>query len=123
MLKGLGQIANLGNIVKQAQEMNSKMQALGDQLKTKKATGVAGGGLVEVDVNGLGEVLTVRLDPDLVAKGDREILEDLLPAAFNAAKEKAKQLHDQAMQELTGEMNLPGLGDMLESFGQPPKSP
>ena len=123
MLKGLGQIANLGNIVKQAQEVNSKMQALGDQLKTKKATGVAGGGLVEVDVNGLGEVLTVRLDPDLVAKGDREILEDLLPAAFNAAKEKAKQLHDQAMQELTGEMNLPGLGDMLESFGQPPKSP
>jgi DNA-binding YbaB/EbfC family protein len=117
MLKGLGGLANLGNIVKQAQEMNTKMKALGDQLKAKRVTGAAGGGLVEVDANGVGEVLAVRLDPDLVAKGDREMLEDLLPAAINAAKAKAQQLHEEAMREMTGEMNLPGLGDMLESLG------
>ncbi len=123
MLKGLGGLANLGNIVKQAQEMNAKMQAMGEQLKTKRATGAAGGGLVEVEVNGVGEVLAVRLDPDLVAKGDREMLEDLLPAAFNAAKAKAQTLHEEAMREMTGGMNLPGLGDMLEQFGQPPQAP
>jgi nucleoid-associated protein EbfC len=123
MLKGLGGLANLGNIVKQAQEMNAKMQAVGQQLKTKRATGVAGGGMVEVEVNGVGEVLAVRLDPDLVAKGDREMLEDLLPAAINAAKAKAQELHEEAMREVTGDMNLPGLGDMLENIGQPPQAP
>ncbi len=123
MLKGLGGLANIGNIVKQAQEMNSKMQALGEQLKGKRATGSAGGGLVEVEVNGVGDVLAVRLDPDLVAKGDREMLEDLLPAAFNAAKAKAQELHQAAMQEMTGDMNLPGLGDMLENLGQAPQNP
>lgn len=122
MLKGLGGLANLGNIVKQAQEMNAKMKTLGEQLKGKRATGVAGGGLVEVEMNGVGEVLAVRLDSDLVAKGDREMLEDLLPAAFNAAKAKAQELHEEAMREMTGGMNLPGLGDMLENLDQPPQS-
>ncbi|QDU58122.1 YbaB/EbfC family nucleoid-associated protein [Aeoliella mucimassa] len=120
MFKGLGGLANLGNIVKQAQEMNTKMQALGEQLKTKRATGTAGGGLVEVEVDGTGQVLAVRLDPDLVAKGDREMLEDLLPSAFNAAKEKAQALHQEAMQEMTGDLNLPGMGDLLNNLGGNP---
>ncbi|MGI9456367.1 MAG: YbaB/EbfC family nucleoid-associated protein [Aeoliella sp.] len=114
MLKGLGALGNIGNIMKQAQEMGGKMQALTEELKTKRATGMAGGGMVEVEVNGAGEVLAVRIDPKLT---DREMLEDLLPAAFNAAKAKAQELHQQAMQELTGEMNLPGLGDALENLG------
>ena len=66
------------------------MQALGEELKTKRATGSAGGGLVEVEVNGLGEVLAVRIDPTLVEKQDREMIEDLLPAAFNAAAAKGE---------------------------------
>lgn len=114
MFKGIG---GLANIMKQASEMNAKMQAMTEQLKTKRATGAAGGGLVEVEMNGVGEVLAVRLDPDLVARGEREMLEDLLPAAFNAAKEKAAALHQQAMQEMTGDLNLPGLGDMLGKLG------
>ena len=98
MFKGLGNLANIPALMKQAQEMGTKMQALGEELKTKRATGSAGGGLVEVEVNGLGEVLAVRIDPSLVAKQDREMIEDLLPAAFNAAAQKAKQLHAEAMQ-------------------------
>ena len=86
MFKGLGNLANIGALMKQAQEMGGRMQAIQDELKTKRATGAAGGGLVEVDVNGLGEVLAVRIDPSLVEKGDREMIEDLLPAAFNAAQ-------------------------------------
>ena len=121
MFKGLGNLANLGALVKQAQEMGTKMQALGEELKTKRATGSSGGGLVDVEVNGLGEVLVVRIDSTLVEKQDREMIEDLLPAAFNAAAQKAKQLHAEAMQSLTGGMQLPGLEDAMSQLtGTPP---
>ncbi len=117
MLKGLGNLANLGNIMKQAQDMGGKMQQLAEELKTKRVVGNAGGGLVEVEANGVGEVLAVRIDPTLLEKQDRELLEDLLPAAFNSAQQKAKQLHAEQMQELTGGLNLPGLNEALGQMG------
>ncbi len=117
MLKGLGNLANLGNVMKQAQEMGDKMQELSEQLKTKRVVGSAGGGLVEVEANGVGEAVAVRIDPTLFEKQDREFLEDLLPAAFNAAQQKAKELHAEQMQELTGGLNLPGLSDALGQLG------
>lgn len=123
MLKGLGNLANLPGLIKQAQEMGSKMQQLNAELKAKRVTGSAGGGLVEVDANGLGEALAVRIDPSLIAKQDRELLEDLLPAAINAAQQKAKELHAESMQSLAGGMNIPGLSDALGGLGnmQPPE--
>ena len=118
MFKGLGQLANLPGLLKQAQEMGGKLQQLNAELKTKKVTGAAGGGLVEVDANGLGEALAVRIDPSLLEKQDRELLEDLLPAAFNAAAQKAKELHAESMQSLAGGMNLPGLSEALGGLGE-----
>ena len=117
MLKGLG---NLGNIMKQAQEMGGKMQQITAELKTKRVVGSSGAGMVEVEANGLGEALTVRIDPSLIEKQDRELLEDLLPSAFNAAQAKAKQLHAEQMQQLTGGLNIPGLGDALDQLGDTP---
>lgn len=114
MFKGL---ANLGSLMKQAQEMSSKMQELNAQLKTKRATGSAGGGMVEVEVNGLGEVLKVAIEPSLIEKQDRELIEDLIPAAVNAAVAKAKQIHAEMMQELTGGMDLPGLSEAMDKLG------
>jgi nucleoid-associated protein EbfC len=116
VFKGLGNLANIGAIVKQAQEMGGKMQAIQEELKTKKATGAAGGGLVEVDVNGLSDVLAVRIDPTLVAKGEREMIEDLLPAAFNAAQAKAKQMHAEALQGLAGGLPIGGFADILSQL-------
>lgn len=116
MLKGLGNLANIGALVKQAQEMGGKMQAIQEELKTKKATGAAGGGLVEVDVNGLSDVLAVRIDPSLVEKGEREMIEDLLPAAFNAAQAKAKQMHAEALQGLAGGLPMGGFADILSQL-------
>lgn len=113
MLKGLG---NIGNIVKQAQEMGAKMQAAQAQLRGLRVTGGAVGGMVEVDANGLGEVLAVRIEPEFFAKQDREMLEDLLPSAVNAALAKAKEAQAGAMQEAAGGLNLPGLGDMMSKF-------
>lgn len=117
MFKGLG---NIANIMKQAQEIGSKMQAVQEQLRGKRTTGTSGGGLIEVDMNGLAEVLTVRIDPDLVAKGDREMIEDLLPAAFNAAHQRAKQLHAEALQQITGDLQLPGISEALSQLGESP---
>ena len=116
MFKGLGNLANIGALVKQAQEMGGKMQAIQEELKTKKATGAAGGGLVEVDVNGLSEVLAVRIEPSLVEKGEREMIEDLLPAAFNAAQAKAKQMHAEALQGLAGGLPMGGFADILSQL-------
>jgi len=120
MIKGLGNLANLGNIMKQAQEMGGKMQQLSEELKAKRVVGSAGAGLVEVEANGLGEALAVRIDPSLFQKQDRELLEDLLPAAINAAQQKAKQLHAEQMQAITGGLNLPGLSEALGQLGGDP---
>lgn len=113
MFKGIG---NLGNLWKSAQEMTGKMQELQGQLRAARVTGTAGGGMVEIEANGLGEVLRVRLDPALVASGDREMLEDLLPAAFNQVQSKARDLHRTSMQSLTQGLNLPGLSEALAQF-------
>ncbi len=92
------------------------MQALQEELKTKRATGSAGGGLIEVDVNGLADVLVVRIDPSLMEKGEREMIEDLLPAAINAAQAKAKQMHAEAIQGLAGGLPLGGFADILSQL-------
>ena len=119
MFKGLGNLANLANVIKQAQQMGGKMQALAETLKTKRAEGTAGGGLVRVEVNGLGEMLSCSIDPSLA--GDREMIEDLLPAAVNQAQAKAKQLYAEEMKSLAEGVDMPALNDVLAqlSGGQP----
>lgn len=110
MFKG---IANIASMMRQAQQMGSKMKEAQEKLKHQRATGKAGAGLVEVEVNGLGEVLKVSIDPTLVERGEREMIEDLLPAAFNEAAAKAKQLHVEAM---TDGVDMPGLNEALAQF-------
>ena len=110
MFKGIGDLASM---MKAAQKMGGKMQEIQEQLKAARAVGASGGGMVEIEVNGLGEVLRARLDPALFAAGDREMLEELLPAAINQAQAKAKQLHREALQSVTEGLNLPGLQEAL----------
>jgi nucleoid-associated protein EbfC len=106
-------IANLAGLLKQAQQMGGRLQQINDDLKNRRATGRAGGGMVEVEVNGLGQVLKLSIDPSLVEMKDRELLEDLIPAATNQALAKAKELHAEVIKELAGGINLPGLDEML----------
>jgi len=110
MFKGL---SNLGSIIKQAQQLGGQMQGLGEKLKERRASGAAGGGLVEVEINGLLEILECKIDPSLVDGGDREMIEDLVAAAVNQAITKGKQLHAEAMKDLTSGLELPGLQDAL----------
>ena len=113
MFKG---IANLASMLRHAQQMGGKIKEVTEQLKSKRATGNAGGGMVEVLVNGMGEVLRVQIDDSLVARGDREMMEDLLPAAINQALSKARQMHVDIVKSVAQEMDLPGLGEAIAQF-------
>lgn len=110
MFKG---ISNLATLLKQAQQMGSRLQAVNDELRTRRAVGKAGGGMVEAEVDGLGQVLRVSIDPALVDRKDREMIEDLLPAAVNDAVAKSKEMHAEALKGLTGGIDLPGLKEAL----------
>ncbi len=124
MLKGLGNLANLGSLIKQAQQMGSKLQDFNQQLKSQRASGTAGGGLVTVEVDGTGEVISCRIEPTLLTSAatgeDRELLEDLLPAAINQALAKAKGLQTQAMQGMAEGFDLSAIKDMLNLEPQDP---
>jgi len=113
VFKGLGNLANIGSLIKQAQQMGGKLQQITDELKTRRAEGSSGGGMIKVEVNGIGEVLSCRIDPSLVNSGDREMVEDLLPAAINQALLKAKELHAEAMKSMADGLDMPGLNAML----------
>ena len=113
MFKGIGNIASL---MKTAQQMGGKMQQINDQMKAARVTGTAGGGMVEIEMNGLREVLRAKIDPALLETGGVEMLEDLLPAAINQAQAKAKQLHQESMQSMTEGLNLPGLNEALDQI-------
>ena len=113
MFQGLG---NLGSIWKQAGELSGKLEKLGDELKSRRTSGTSGGGMVEIEINGALEVLHCKIDPQLIAQGDRELLEDLLVAAMNQALAKGKQLHADALKGITGGLQLPGMREALEKI-------
>jgi len=113
LFKGLG---NIGTLMRQAQQMGNQMQGITEHLKTRRAVGNAGGGMVEVEVNGLGEVLRVTIEIELVQRGDREMIEDLLPSAVNQAVTKSRQMHAEAMQQMTEGLNVPGLNEAIQEL-------
>ena len=122
MFKGL---AGLGSLLKHAQEIGGRLQGLNEELRKKRATGSAGGGMVEVEVNGLMEVLDCRIDQSLVDQADRELLEDLMATAINQAVAKSRELHAEAMKEMTGGLEIPGMDEALNKMlggGQPPEA-
>ncbi|MGE0745939.1 MAG: YbaB/EbfC family nucleoid-associated protein [Rhodospirillales bacterium] len=98
---------NLGNLMKQAQQMQAKMEEMQARLAEIEMTGTSGGGMISVTVNGKGEVRRIKIDPSIVSKDETEMLEDLLVAACNDAKTKAEAHVAQEMGKLTGGLNLP----------------
>jgi DNA-binding YbaB/EbfC family protein len=98
---------NLGQMMKQAQQMQAKMAELQDKLAESEMTGAAGGGMVQVTMNGKGELRAVRIDPSLLSPADAEVLEDLIVAAANDAKTKVESHVAEEMQKLTGGLALP----------------
>jgi len=98
---------NLGQMMRQAQEMQAKMAELQEQLAATEVTGVSGGGMVRVTCNGKGEMRALRIDPALVDPSEVAVLEDLIVAAANDARAKAEAATAERMRELTGGLSLP----------------
>jgi nucleoid-associated protein EbfC len=99
---------NIGQLMKQAQEMQAKMGEMQAQLEAIEMTGMAGGGMVQLTLNGRGEVKRVKIDKAVVDPAEIEVLEDLLIAAFNDARQKVAAHTEAEMQKLTGGLALPG---------------
>ena len=98
---------NLGNMLKQAQQMQSKMAEMQDRLSEIELDGQSGAGLVRITVNGKGELKRVKLSKDAVDPNDVEVLEDLIVAAFNDAKAKIEGVVAEETQKLMGGLKLP----------------
>jgi DNA-binding YbaB/EbfC family protein len=98
---------NLGNIMKQAQRMKAEAERIQAEAATKRVEGTAGGGMVTVVCNGQGEVVAVKIDPEVAGPDELEMLQDLVVAATNEALRKARELLGQEMGRLTGGLGLP----------------
>ena len=98
---------DLMKMMKQAQEIQGRVQQMQEELASLQIEGQSGGGLVRVTLNGKMEARAVKLDPSLLKPDDAEMLEDLILAAFQDAKVKVEQASQQKMQELTGGLPLP----------------
>ncbi len=98
---------NLGQMMKQAQQMQAKMAELQEQLAEAEVKGASGGGMIEVTMNGKGVMKGIKIDPALADPKDVEVLEDLIVAAANDAKAKAEAEAAERMREVTGGIELP----------------
>ena len=99
----------MGNLVKQAQQMQQRMLKLQEELAQRTVEASVGGGMVTVTVNGKSEVLRVKVEPQVVDPDDVEMLEDLIVAGVNEALRKAQEMMSEEMAKVTGGMKIPGL--------------
>lgn len=98
---------NFGNMMKQAQRMKAEMEKIQEEAAAKRVEGTAGGGMVTVVCNGQGEVVEVKIDPEVAGPEELEMLQDLVMAAANESLRKARELMSQEMGRLTGGLGLP----------------
>ncbi|MGE3538189.1 MAG: YbaB/EbfC family nucleoid-associated protein [Candidatus Tectimicrobiota bacterium] len=99
----------MGNLMKQAQQMQQKMLKLQEEIAKKTLEASVGGGMVSVTVNGKNEILRIKIEPQVVDPNDVEMLEDLIVAGVNEAIRKAQDMVNEEMGKLTGGMKIPGL--------------
>lgn len=98
---------NLGNMLKQAQQMQARMAEMQAKLEAAEVEGVSGGGMVRVLLTGKGDLRRIAIDPGLMTAEEREVLEDLIVAAHADAKQKVEATMAEEMQKATAGMGLP----------------
>jgi hypothetical protein len=108
---------NLGNMLKQAQQMQSRMQEMQSKLEAMEVEGQSGAGMIKVTLSGKGDLRKVAIDPSLLSADEKEVLEDLLVAAHADAKQKVEAAMAEEMQKATAGLNIPGgLGGLKLPF-------
>lgn len=108
-----GQPQGGGNMMKRLQEMQANMEAKQAELAEAEYTASSGGGAVDVTVNGSHEIVSIKIQPDVVDPEDVEMLEDMLIAALNEAMRKADETAERELSQITGGLNIPGMGGMF----------
>jgi hypothetical protein len=98
---------NLGDLVRQAQRVKAQMDRIQEEAAARRVEGSAGGGMVTVVCNGRGDIIEVKIDPEVAGPDDLEMLQDLIVAAANDAIRKSRDLLAQEMGRLTGGLGLP----------------
>lgn len=98
---------NLGQMLKQAQQMQARMQEMQERLAAVEVTGTSGGGMVTVTLSGKGDMKKIKLDKTIVDPNEAEVLEDLIVAAFNDAKSRVERQVAEETEKLTGGLKLP----------------
>ena len=101
--------SNMQAMLKQAQKMQEDMAAKQEELEAREYDVSAGGGVVNVKINGKKEIQSVKLSPEIVDPDDIETLEDLIVAAVNEAVKKVESISAEEMQKITGNIGLPGM--------------
>ena len=99
----------IGNIMKQAQQMQRRMAELQEELERKQVEASAGGGMVTAVVSGKQQLLDLKIEPAAVDPEDVEMLQDLVTAAVNEALKQSQQMAQEEMAKVTGGLNIPGL--------------
>jgi DNA-binding YbaB/EbfC family protein len=102
-------VQNFGNIMKQAKKLQERMAQLQDQLALKTVEASAGGGMVSVVVNGKHELVSLKIDREVVNPEDLDMLQDLIIAAVNEGVRKAQEMATAEMAKITGGLSIPGL--------------
>jgi len=98
-----------GNILKQAQQMHAKITQLQEEMAGKTVETSAGGGMVNIVMNAKQQILSLRIDPEVVNREDIEMLQDLIAAAVNEAIRKSQEMMSEEMKKITGGLSIPGL--------------
>lgn len=98
-----------GNLLKQAQQMHTRIAQLQEEMAGKTVEASSGGGMVNIVMNGKQEVLSIRIDPEVVNREEIEMLQDLIAAAMNEALRKSHEMMTEEMKKITGGLSIPGL--------------
>ena len=109
ILKGAYMAKGLGDLMKQMQKMQASVEKMQEELASKTVEGSSGGGMVKVVANGKQEIIEIKIDPEVVDPKDVQMLEELILAAVNQARENAEKLQMEGLSGLTGGLPIPGL--------------
>ena len=101
--------SNMQAMIKQAQKMQEDMAEKQAELESREYDVAAGGGVINIKINGKKEILSVKIDPEVVDPDDVETLEDLIVAAINEGIKKVESISAEEMQKITGNMSIPGM--------------
>jgi len=108
----------LGDLMRQAQKLQEEMQKTQEEAKKKTAEATAGGGMITVVASGAGELVSIKIERDVVNPEDVEMLQDLILAAANEAIRRAQEMVNDEMSKITGGLQLPGMGGLGNIFGK-----